>query len=138
MTAAHHRKLPDRCNPPDHWALVCGRSPPNDFGFRTERLQVIYNNASDPWRDEAPHLHRESDEVYIVQEGVMVLMVEEAIIRVSAGEVLCVPAGTLHQLVDVVAPVTSLVIRSPSVDDKIVYTSDVLARGWNDNVSGAA
>lgn len=69
--------------------------------------------------DEVAYAHAQSDEVYIVLEGVMVIKVEQELVGVCAGELLCVPAGTPHQLVSVIAPVKSFVIRSPSVNDKL-------------------
>ncbi len=102
-----------------HWALLCGSEPSSDFAFKSRHLQVIYNNTSIPWTDESAHAHAESDEIYIVQEGVMTIDVGGVRVEVKAGEFLCVPAGTFHQLVEVVIPVKSFVVRSPSVKDRI-------------------
>ena len=123
MPAIHHRKLPLEL--PIHWALLCGRAPPDDLAFHTNKLQIIYNNAAAPWRDEAPHAHSESDEVYIVQEGAMVIAIDGELIVVDAGEFLCVPTGTIHQLVEVRTPHKSFVIRSPSVNDKVNVSASV-------------
>jgi mannose-6-phosphate isomerase-like protein (cupin superfamily) len=120
----HHRKLPDHRKVPDHWTLVAGKSPPDDFGFKSDRLQIIYNNTSESWHDESSHAHADSDEVYIVLEGVMSIEVGEKVIDVRAGEVLCVPAGVFHRLVVVATPVKSLVIRSPSVNDKVFQSEN--------------
>jgi mannose-6-phosphate isomerase-like protein (cupin superfamily) len=65
------------------------------------------------------HAHRESDEIYIVLEGPMVIAANAELFTVAAGEVLCVPAGTAHQVIRVEVPHRSLVLRSPSVDDKM-------------------
>jgi mannose-6-phosphate isomerase-like protein (cupin superfamily) len=72
-----------------------------------------------PWQDTAAHAHWESDEIYIVLEGQMVIAVNDGLFNVAAGEVLCVPSGTVHQLMRVGVPHRSLVLRSPSVNDKI-------------------
>lgn len=117
MKNVHHRTLPD------HWALICGRDPPDAYAFKSENLQIIYNNTSVPWSDETPHAHAASDEVYIVLEGTMVVQVEQEQVNVGAGELLCVPAGTSHQLVSVGVPVRSFVIRSPSINDKVLPTT---------------
>ena len=111
-----HRKLEVTTN---HWVLVSGRSPTDALSFPSERLQVIFNDTSTPWQDSAAHAHRESDEIYIVLEGQMVIAVNDELFNVAAGEVLCVPSGTVHQLVRVDLPHRSLVLRSPSVSDKI-------------------
>jgi mannose-6-phosphate isomerase-like protein (cupin superfamily) len=115
-----HRKLEVTTN---HWALISGRSPTDALSFPSERLQVIYNDTSTPWQDTVAHAHREGDEIYIVLEGCMVITVDAEIFNVTAGEVLCVPAGTQHQLIRVDVPHRSLVLRSPSVDDKMVAPS---------------
>jgi mannose-6-phosphate isomerase-like protein (cupin superfamily) len=112
-----HRKLEVTTN---HWALISGRSPTDALSFPSERLQVIFNDTSTPWRDTVAHAHRDSDEIYIVLEGKMVIAVNDELFNVAAGEVLCVPSGAVHQLVRVEVPHRSLVLRSPSVDDKIV------------------
>jgi mannose-6-phosphate isomerase-like protein (cupin superfamily) len=124
MTTPHHHKLPEP--PQGHeadgqhfWALLSGSDAQSDFSFKSQNLQIIYNNTSIPWTDASPHAHTESDEVYIVQEGMMAVTVDGVRVEVKAGEFLCVPAGTSHQLVAVVAPVKSFVVRSPSVRDKI-------------------
>jgi mannose-6-phosphate isomerase-like protein (cupin superfamily) len=124
MTNPHHRKLPDapqamEAGGQHFWALLAGSEPPNDFCFKSKHLQVIYNNTSIPWKDTSAHAHAESDEIYIVLAGVMVVSVEGVRVAVKAGEFLCVPAGTFHQLVEVDAPVKSFVLRSPSVKDKV-------------------
>ena len=106
-----------------HWAVLCGSEPP-EGGFRSDQVQIIHNWADTPWRDEAPHRHASSDEIYVVLEGEMHLDVEGVRESIGAGEFLCVPAGITHQLVDVVVPHRSLVIRGPSVRDKIVATTE--------------
>ncbi|MEQ5839515.1 cupin domain-containing protein [Paraburkholderia acidicola] len=114
-----HRKLEVTT---DHWALVSGRSPTDALSFPSERLQVIFNHTSTPWQDAVAHAHRESDEIYIVLEGKMVIAVDGELFDVAANEVLCVPSGTVHQLMDVEVPHRSLVLRSPSVNDKVEET----------------
>lgn len=111
-----HRKLGVTTN---HWTLISGRSPTDALSFQSERLQVIFNHTSTPWQDTAAHAHRESDEIYVVLEGRMAIAVNGELFNVAAGEVLCVPSGTVHQLMRVEVPHRSLVLRSPSVSDKI-------------------
>ena len=111
-----HRKLEVAS---DHWTLISGRNPTDELSFQSERLQVIFNHTSTPWQDTVAHAHRESDEIYIVLEGLMVIAVSGELFNVAAGEVLCVPSGTVHQLMRVEVPHRSFVLRSPSVNDKI-------------------
>lgn len=106
----------------NHWALISGRSPADALSFQSERLQVIFNDTSTPWQDTVAHAHLESDEIYIVLEGEMVIAVNDELFNVAAGEVLYVPSGAVHQLVRVEVPHRSLVLRSPSVNDKVVVS----------------
>jgi mannose-6-phosphate isomerase-like protein (cupin superfamily) len=111
-----HRKLEVT---KDRWTLISGRSPTDELSFPSERLQVIFNHTSTPWQDAVAHAHRESDEIYVVLEGQMAIAVSGELFNVAAGEVLCVPSGAVHQLLRVDVPHRSLVLRSPSVNDKM-------------------
>jgi mannose-6-phosphate isomerase-like protein (cupin superfamily) len=111
-----HRKLEVT---KDHWTLISGRSPTDELSFPSEPLQVIFNHTSTPWQDAVAHAHRESDEIYVVLEGQMAITANGELFNVAAGEVLCVPSGTVHQLLGVEVPHRSLVLRSPSVSDKM-------------------
>lgn len=102
-----------------HWTLISGRRPTDALSFQSDRLQVIFNHTSTPWQDTTSHAHADSDEIYVVLEGRMVITVGGELFNVSAGEVLCVPSGAVHQLMSVEVPHRSLVLRSPSVEDKI-------------------
>ena len=119
----HHRALPP------HSALLSGRFTPDDLAFQSDLLQVWFNdNPRDAWtlngrtvrKDPAPHFHTDSDEMFIVLEGALHVAVEGNVVRVARGEFCCFPAGVVHQLVRVEAPYKTLMIRAPSVDDKVV------------------
>ena len=103
-----------------HFALLAGSEATGDESFRSDAFQVLHNHAHTPWRDAQPHAHRDSDELYVVLEGVMHIDVDGERHVVSANEFLAVPAGVVHQLVDVEVPHRSLVVRAPSVRDKIL------------------
>lgn len=118
MTRFHHRKLPA------HSTLLSGHSPPDETGFQSHRLQIWYNNTHDRWQDPHPHAHEESDECFIVLRGTIVVEVEGQRVLVGPGEFCCFPRGIYHAVVDVHPPVESLMIRAPSVADK-VYREDV-------------
>lgn len=109
----HHRKLPA------HSTLLSGRNPPNDVGFQSDRLQIWYNNSTESWTDPVPHAHLESDEIFVVLRGTLVVEVEGKRITVGPGEFCAFPMGSLHSIVEVHLPVESLMIRAPSVDDKV-------------------
>ena len=113
MERFHHRKLPD------YSTFLSGHTPPNEVGFRSEQLQIWYNNTEEGWRDPAPHAHRESDECFIVLKGALLVEVEGERFTVGPREFCCFPRGVYHSIIEVQPPVESLMIRAPSVDDKV-------------------
>jgi mannose-6-phosphate isomerase-like protein (cupin superfamily) len=117
MSQFHHQKLPD------YSTLLAGHTPPNEIGFRSERLQIWYNNTAKGWADPAPHKHLESDECFIVLQGQIVVEVEGERHIIGPREFCCFPQGVYHSVVEVYPPVESLMIRAPSVNDK-VYQDD--------------
>ena len=100
MRGALHGRLAD-APMAERWALVAGSEAEGPGAFASPSLQVIHHFTDEPWQDDAPHAHRESDEIYLVLLGVMHVEVDGARHAVKAGEFLCVPAGVVHQLVDV-------------------------------------
>ena len=112
-TGYHHCKLPTFST------LLIGRVPRDEFGFSSERLQIWYNNTEDGWKDDRPHAHEESDECFIVLRGRLLVEVEGERFLVGPGEFCCFPAGVYHAVVEVYPPVESLMIRAPSVADKL-------------------
>lgn len=110
-----HRRLPD------HSTLLAGSRPPDDQTFVSERLQIWFNRTDAPWQDPAPHFHTESDEIFIVLKGVLIVDVGGERLRVEADELVAFPAGVVHSVVAAEPPVESVMIRAPSIDDKI-YT----------------
>ncbi len=113
MTTFYHKSLPDFST------LLSGRFPRDSFGFQSERLQIWYNNTTTPWADSSPHMHLESDEIFVVLSGVIVVEVEGERFTVGPREFCCFPAGVYHAVVEVQPPVESLMIRAPSVEDKV-------------------
>ena len=108
----HHRKLPG------YSTLLSGRMPPDAVGFRSDRLQIWYNQTNQPWHDPAPHFHTDSDECFIVLRGEIVVEVEGERHVIGPGEFCCFPVGVLHSVIAVHPPVESLMIRAPSIEDK--------------------
>lgn len=115
MTQFHHRKLPDFST------LLAGRRPRDENGFVSNQLQIWYNNTPHEWRDAQPHKHLESDECFIVLRGSLIVEVEGERFCIGPREFCCFPKGVMHSVVEVHAPVESLMIRAPAIDDK-VYT----------------
>lgn len=113
MTPVHHRKLPS------HSDLLAGPLPPHDDCFRSDRLQIWFNRTNASWQDPAPHYHVDSDEIFIVLKGSLVVEIEGEHITVGPDEMVAFPAGTVHSVVDQYPPLESLMIRAPSIQDKI-------------------
>jgi mannose-6-phosphate isomerase-like protein (cupin superfamily) len=113
MRSFHHSKLPDRS------ALLSGRRTKDGFSFPSANLQIWYNNTDKTWADTAPHYHEHSDEIFIVLRGALHVDVDGHTHRIGGGEFCCFPAGQWHSVVRVEAPVETLMIRAPSVDDKV-------------------
>ena len=108
-----HKKLP-------HFStLLSGHTPRDEFGFQSERLQIWYNNQDYAWRDPGLHYHTESDECFIVLKGSIVVQVGDEVHTIEAGEYCCFPVGVWHAVIEVHPPVESLMIRAPSVADKV-------------------
>lgn len=115
----HHRKLPES---PAAFTILSGHTPPDEVGFRSERLQILYNHTDVAWSDSGSHKHTEGDECFIVPKRS--LEVEVAGVRHTIGEreFCCFPAGVYHAVVGVKPPVETLMIRAPSVNDKVYQT----------------
>jgi len=111
----HHSKLPD------HSTLLSGRLPRDEAGFQSHLLQIWYNNTDKTWVEtpEVLHYHKESDEMFIVLQGALHVEVDGQVHRIGPREFCCFPAGQWHAVIRVELPAETLMIRSPSVDDKV-------------------
>ncbi len=113
MSSFHHKKLPD------HSTLLMGRAPRDETGFRSARLQIWYNHTDEPWQDDGLHAHEASDECFAVLRGSLTVEVAGAVHKIRAGEFCCFPVGVYHAVVEVETPVETLMIRAPSLEDKV-------------------
>ena len=109
----HHKKLPN------HSTLLTGKVPPDEVGFISEKLQIWYNNTDTPWRDEGLHMHKESDECFIVLKGSLEVQVEDEHFTIKEREFCCFPVGSYHAVREVHTPIETLMIRAPTVNDKV-------------------
>lgn len=100
--------------------VIVGPEPPSAAGFRSDRLQVLHWRVDEPYADDGTHLHRASDEVYVVLEGAIDVEIDGSRITVEAGEAVTVGAGVVHALVGVRHPARGLTIRGPAIGDKVV------------------
>ena len=100
--------------------VLSGHAPPDPhLGWRSSAVQVLYNNTDAGWSDGAPHAHQEADEIFVVLRGQIVVDVEGQQKVVGPREFCCFPKGLFHAIVEVRPPVETIMIRSPSGDDKI-------------------
>jgi len=104
---------------PDHSTLLVGRTPPDEVGFPSDRLQIWYNNTTEAWTDPAPHFHQDSDEVFIVLSGTLEVTVEGNTFTVGPREFCHFPVGVVHSVVAVFPPAETFMIRAPSINDKV-------------------
>ena len=109
----HHSPLPD------HSALLAGRDPRGAVAWQSDRLQLWFNNTSTEWHDEGLHAHQESDEIFVVLEGTVVVEVDGHRVAIQPGEFCCFPRGVQHAVVETHPPLRTLMFRAPSVDDKV-------------------
>lgn len=117
MSKYHLRHLPGFST------LLSGHTPLNDIAFKSEKLQIWYNNTEGTWTDPTSHYHTESDEIFVVLKGSILVEVEGEQFVVGERDFCCFPAGVNHSVIEVYPPVESLMIRAPSVNDK-VYVRD--------------
>ena len=68
----HHRPLPE------HSTLLSGRVPRDETSFQSAQLQIWYNHTDHSWvgAGEPPHLHRRSDECFVVLAGALIVEVD--------------------------------------------------------------
>ena len=116
----HHAKLPD------YSTLLSGHTPPDALGFQSQNLQIWYNNTDQTWVEtpEPSHYHKESDEIFLVLRGALHVEAEGEIHRVGAHEFCCFPAGQWHAVVRVELPAETLMIRAPSINDKVYLKNE--------------
>jgi len=95
--------------------------PRDDMGFQSDSLPIWYNTTNINWAEtpEQPHYHTESDEMFIVLKGALHVDVNGEVHRIGPSEFCCFPAGEWHAIFNVEVPAETLMIRSPSVADKI-------------------
>ena len=111
----HHAKLPDSST------LLSGHTPPDEVGFQSNALQIWYNNTDQTWVEapEPAHYHKESDEIFLVLQGALHVEVDGETHRVGPREFCCFPAGQWHSVLHVELPAETLMIRAPSINDKV-------------------
>lgn len=117
MKPYHHRKLPG------YSTLLSGHRTRDDVGFQSQQLQIWYNHTDQKWSDETPHMHAESDEIFVVLQGALTIEVGSERFKVGPREFCCFPRGVYHSVIEVHPPVETLMIRAPAVDDT-VYQED--------------
>jgi mannose-6-phosphate isomerase-like protein (cupin superfamily)/GNAT superfamily N-acetyltransferase len=120
MAQFHYRRLPDFST------LLAGHAPPDEVGFQSHWLQIWYNHTEVSWvaDGERPHKHLHSDECFIVLRGSLEVEVDGRRFTVGPRAFCCFPAGLYHAIVAVHPPVETLMIRAPSVTDKVYQAGE--------------
>ncbi len=114
MSGFHLRDLPAASG------FLAGRGPvAPGTGVETTQLQVYWRRSDDVRPDERSHAHARCDELFVVLTGAIVVEVEGAEHVVGPRQFCHFPVGLFHRIVRVVPPLEALVVRAPSVDDKI-------------------
>jgi len=109
----HHKPLPD------HSTLLCGKNPPDSIGFKSEEIQIWYNNTEEEWTDNSPHYHTLSDECFVILKGSLIVEVEGKQMTINEREFCCFPKGIVHSVIKVFPPIEAIMFRAPSVEDKV-------------------
>ncbi|MDH5507776.1 MAG: cupin domain-containing protein, partial [Anaerolineae bacterium] len=105
MASFFHKKLPG------YSTLLSGQQPRDEYSFHSDRLQIWYNNTERGWQDAAAHYHTDSDEVFIMLKGSIVVEVEGERVTIGPGEYCCFAAGVVHAVVEAHPPIESLMLR---------------------------
>lgn len=108
---------------PSYSTLLSGKVVPDEIGSQSDMLQIWYNNSSSPWTDEGLHAHQKSDECFVILKGSVTVQVDDEFHQIEAGSFCFFPKGIFHGIVSVTPPVEALVIRAPSVADKVYRPS---------------
>lgn len=84
----------------------------------SELLQLGYNNGEEPWVDKDTHLHKHSEEWYIVLGGRLEIEIEGQIVKVGPRAILGVRKGVPHRVIGGRGPIEEFTVRVPSIEDK--------------------
>jgi mannose-6-phosphate isomerase-like protein (cupin superfamily) len=104
---------------PEVSALLSGRGPIDPgVGVVTERVQ-IYWRRDDDRIDARAHAHTACDEFFLVLQGSLVFEVEGEERVVGPRQWCHFATGTFHRISRVVPPIEAIVLRAPSVADKV-------------------
>jgi hypothetical protein len=83
---------------PQEFAGLAGPNRLDETGYRSERLQLLWNDSDHTWVDHGQHWHTESDEIFIVLKGSIEVGVGEEHITIGAGEMCVFPTGVAHAM----------------------------------------
>jgi mannose-6-phosphate isomerase-like protein (cupin superfamily) len=81
-------------------------------------ITIGHTAGAAPWADPAPHLHTDSEELYLVVNGELWLIVAGTRLTVRPGECLLVRPGEPHAVTGGVGPIEHFGMRAPNVADK--------------------
>ncbi|MFC7484082.1 cupin domain-containing protein [Luedemannella flava] len=73
----------------------------------------VRRDVLDPRRGHDDQRAHEEDEIYVVTAGAATIWADTGSARVSAGDVIYVPAGEIHHFVDISADLSLIVVFAP-------------------------
>ena len=115
MAAFFHMPLPTSS------AFLAGRGPvPEGEAVQTDRIQIYLRTGDDLSGDRSAHAHTACDEFIIVLEGSVTVEVEGRTHTIGKDEFCHFGIGQFHRIAAASADVRALVIRAPSVEDKLL------------------
>ncbi len=100
---------------------ILGSRMPRTGPAYTEYLDIGYNHVSTTWNDEISHVHKSSEEYFIVLQGQINMLVEDRCYPVQPGQLIGIRSGVAHRITGGVPPVENFLIRAPGGgQDKIL------------------
>jgi len=79
---------------------------------------VRHSAGAAPWADASVHSHLGSEEYYLVLEGRLWLLIEDALYTVGAGEMAMVKPGVPHAVAQGEGPIEHFGLRAPAPSDR--------------------
>jgi len=106
----------------NHWVIGTPPEVPQSSPFHSEQLQIMYSKNPEKTHfleKEQEHWHISPiEEYYFVLHGNLKVKVEDTAIDLKSMQILPVPPGKRHRILDCSVPVEFLVIRAPISSDK--------------------
>jgi mannose-6-phosphate isomerase-like protein (cupin superfamily) len=97
---------------------------PDSLGAEHALVAMRHSALEQPWSDTCVHLHRQSEEFFLLLQGELRLLVLDTVITLRPHEILMVRPGFPHAIVGGEGLIEHLGFRAPALQDKQV-TGDI-------------